>query len=94
MITFLRIMFIRISLSERLMHKISEQVLQAVMPEEDPLALWYCSGLRHCQLDNILEVGFSCGEIVWVDVAFLEVSEPSLNGTSCLKNELKVIRVE
>ena len=91
---FLRIMFVRISLSERLMHEIAEQVLQTVMPKEYPLALGYCSGPLDCQLDNILEVGFSCGEIVWVDIAFLEVSEPSLDGTSCLKNEGMVIRVE
>ena len=65
------------------------------MPKEYPLALGYCSGSLNCQLDNILEVGFSCGEIVWVDIAFLEVSEPSLDGTSCLKkNERKVIRRE
>ena len=70
------------------MHQVAKEVLQAMMPEEDPVSLWNAHRPMNCQLYHVHKVALSQCEVVRVDVATFEVREPGLDRTSSLKREI------
>ena len=69
------------------MHQVAKEVLQAMMPEEDPVSLWNAFGPLNRQLHHVQKVALPQCEVVRVEVATFEVREPGLDRTSSLNNE-------
>ena len=66
--------------SEWSMDLVAAHLHKAMVPEHNPMVLWDLLYSLHRQLDDVLEVLFAGGQLLWVDVRPLERREESSMG--------------
>ena len=73
--------------------QVAKQMLQRVVPEEDPVMSWYLLRPPDRDVDDVLEVGLPRGQLLGVDVRVLEVREEGLDRGRRLQKEQKELEV-